>query len=180
MVIKVKVKEEKVKVKPIASKVKEVKLENGKNSVSDLEQEVSSSEEQQEFNFTVGAGRFDAAVLPINLEESISPDSPSDLDSSQSPVSSSARETERTQNVRPYVAESYQQMESRYNLSSAESGVVQRSTILGSADSPATQRPVFENPDLAFRNSETRREDHYEARTASSDLSVKRRNLWEE
>lgn len=180
MAIRVKVKEEKVKVRQVSSAVKEIKSENGKNSVSELEQEVSSGEEQQEFNFTAGAGRFDAAVLPINLEESISPDSSLDLDSPQSPASSSARETERTQKVRPYVAESYQQMESRYNLSSAESGVVQRSTILGSADSPATQRPVFENPDLAFRNSDTRREDNYEARAASSDLSIKRRNLWEE
>lgn len=172
MVVKVKVSKSAMKITEIKPSMKEIKSDKEEEEVSELEQEVSD----ESFISQMPSGNF-STILPINLEGQ-QLDTSADLSFSRPVREDTDTNSESRRNVTYGRQETHRELETKYQLNSAESGRTQNTMVLKQDNNFQSQRLRFENPDLAQRGSQ-QGDDNYEAKIQTSDVSVKRRREWE-
>jgi hypothetical protein len=160
---------EKMKVKEIEPKIKEIKTESKKNEFSELEQEVSD----ESIISQMPSGNFDTS-LPINLRGQQLDEG---LDSSVTQtrnenIDVSSRSTYGTQPTQ-------RELEAKYQVSSLAEQRFQTAIGIARERENLRTQSNFENPDLRQFGSSQTGEGEYDGRISTSDVSIKRRNLWE-
>ena len=159
---------EKMKIKVIEPKIKEIKSENKKEEISELEQEVSD----ESIISQMPRGNFNTS-LPVNIRGQ-------ELDESLDPVTQQTRNENADFPKTPYAnnQDTHATLEAKYQVSSLSSQRMQ--TAINLARERENIRNLnFENPELRQFGASQSGEDDYQSRIGTSDVSVKRRNHWE-
>lgn len=170
MVVKVKVSNPAIKITEIKSSMKEIKSEKEEEEISELEQEVSD----ESIISQMPSGNF-STILPINLQGQ-QLDASADLSFSRPVREGENTDSENRRNVTYGRQETHRELETKYQLNSAESGRTQNTMVLKQDNNFQSQRLRFENPE---QRGNQQGDDNYETKIQTSDVSVKRRREWE-
>ncbi|MEK6910657.1 MAG: hypothetical protein AABW82_02685 [Nanoarchaeota archaeon] len=160
---------EKMKIKVLEPKIKEIKSESKKNEVSELEQEVSD----ESILSQMPRGNFNTS-LPINLRgqeldqglELSTPQSRNNDNNSFSQTSYAGNQPTQAS------------LEAKYQVSSLADQRIQTSINIARERENIRTQTSFENPDIRQFGANQSGDD-YHSKISISDVSVKRRNHWE-
>lgn len=161
---------EKIKIKIIEPKIKEIKVESKKNEISELEQEVSD----ESILSQMPRGDFNTS-LPVNINNQ-QLDEGLDL-----PVQRNRDESANLFPQTSYVDNQPSQasLEAKYQVRSLVEQRIQTAVNIARERENIRTQSQFENLDLRqFGSAQSGNED-YNSRIQTSDVSIKRRNLWE-
>lgn len=161
---------EKMKIKVLEPKIKEIKSETKKKEdISELEQEVSD----ESIVSQMPRGNFNTS-LPVNLrgqelDEGLALPTQQTRNENLDSISRPAYGTQPTQ----------KDLEAKYQVRSLAEQRVQTAINIARERENIRNQSTFENPDLRQFGSSQSGSDDYNSRIQTSDVSIKRRNLWE-
>ncbi|MDO8564075.1 MAG: hypothetical protein Q7R87_03640 [Nanoarchaeota archaeon] len=161
---------EKMKIKVLEPKIKEIKVESNKKEISELEQEVSD----ESILSQMPRGNFNTS-LPVNMNGQ-------ELDESlQIPIQRMRDESANLSSQTTYGSNQTSQasLEAKYQVRSLAEQRVQTAVNIARERENIRTQSNFENPDLRQFGSAQSGSEDYNSRIQTSDVSVKRRNHWE-